>query len=318
MMRNARPIGLMAVAMVCLLNASVDAQLYLTPTNLGPSVNSAYSEAGPSLSADGLTLFFSSDRPGGYGYTDLWMSSRASTSDPFGEAVDLGGVVNSTSRDDRPCISADGLTLYFTSGRTGGEGDWDIWVASRASTLDPFGSPSNLSSINTAERETRPSISSDGLTLYFTSDRTGGYGGLDIWASTRSSTAEPFGEPSNLGSIVNSVDNEGGAHISADGLSLMLNSTRPGGIGGQDLWMASRDSVAMGFGIPVNLGSPVNSTFVDNAASRNADNSILVFNSGRDGGLGGADIWIAEVPEPATLSLLALGGVAVLKRRRGI
>ncbi|MHC4501315.1 MAG: LamG-like jellyroll fold domain-containing protein, partial [Planctomycetota bacterium] len=97
------------------------------PTNLGPVVNSSASESAPFLSSDGLLLFFSEDklnpiRPGGFGNQDIWVTRRASISDPWGAPMNLGPIVNSPSLDGVPQISPDGSTLYFSSERPGGFG----------------------------------------------------------------------------------------------------------------------------------------------------------------------------------------------------
>jgi len=113
------------------------------PVNLGPVVNSNRDEIGPAISPDGLTLFFSSGypytpRPGGFGRSDLWMTWRAGTNEPWGKPVNLGPIVNTTANEARPNISADGSTLYFCSTRSGGAGNWDIWQVSILRIRDEF------------------------------------------------------------------------------------------------------------------------------------------------------------------------------------
>ena len=159
------------------------------PTNLGPTVNSAYSDRDPSISADGLQLYFtdwSNPRPGGYGSTDIWVTTRPTKDDPWGTPVNLGSTVNSSYDDLTPSISADGLSLYFGSDRPGGYGDRDIWVTTRTTTGDPWGEPVNLGPIvNSSGADRGPSISADGLSLFLHSERSGGVGGQDIWVTTR-------------------------------------------------------------------------------------------------------------------------------------
>jgi hypothetical protein len=96
------------------------------PINLGSVVNSPASEAYPFLTADGLALFFSENseplRPGGFGNVDMWVTTRESVNDPWSTPMNLGPPVNSTSLDGGPVISPDGLTLYFSSERSGGLG----------------------------------------------------------------------------------------------------------------------------------------------------------------------------------------------------
>ena len=139
----------------------------------------------PELSNDGLTLLFCSDRPGGQGSYDLWMSTRKSVSDPFGEPVNLGPPVNTSAEERFPALSSDGLTLVLESDRPCGQGNHDFWMSTRRSLDDPFGEPVNLGPpVNTNRWEGTPELSCDGLILFFTAlDPTGrgGVEGGDLW-----------------------------------------------------------------------------------------------------------------------------------------
>jgi len=110
--------------------------------NLGPPVNSEYEEIWPTLSADGLSLFFSSGefdvpRPGGLGKSDIWMARRKSRDADWGELVNMGSTVNSPDKEISPFISADGCTLYFSSrNRPGGSGSYDLWQVSILPVVD--------------------------------------------------------------------------------------------------------------------------------------------------------------------------------------
>ena len=106
------------------------------PTNLGPIVNSSSSEWPPSISADGLSLYFCSNRPGGYGHRDLWVTSRSTKDNEWGTPENLGPTVNSSAKEAFPSISADGSTLYFASSRAGGQGRGDIWQVSIIPIVD--------------------------------------------------------------------------------------------------------------------------------------------------------------------------------------
>ncbi len=104
-----------------------------TPTNLGQTVNSSSSsDLAPYISANSLELYFVSTRPEGSGAEDLWVATRMLISEPWSEPVNLGPVVNSSSKDSGPYLSADGLELYFHSTRPNGLGGNDIWLARRA------------------------------------------------------------------------------------------------------------------------------------------------------------------------------------------
>src|SRR5437667_9026461 len=109
------------------------------PVNLGPTVNSGFIDAGPALSKDGLSLYFNSNRPGGFGGNDIWVSQRASREDAWGEPVNLGPTINTASNEDVPSFSRDGHTMYFNSDRPGGCGLRDIYISRRANTHNDFG-----------------------------------------------------------------------------------------------------------------------------------------------------------------------------------
>lgn len=167
----------------------------------------------------------------------------------FGPPINLGPAVNSPAFFEAgPSLSADGLSLLFTSERPGGSGGADLWVTTRATVTEPFGTPQNLgTNVNSLAHEVAPSISAEGLSIFFESDRPGGLGGADIWVATRATTSEPFGTPRNLGAAVNSNANEGLSDISADGLSLHFSSRRASGLGEMDLWVARRETTSEPF-----------------------------------------------------------------------
>jgi hypothetical protein len=106
--------------------------------NLGPTVNSSARDgyAGLSISTDGLSLYFTSYRTGGLGGMDIWVTRRATLSDPWAPPVNLGPPVNSVDHDFSPNFSADGSTLYFSSLRPGGFGGHDLWQVSITPTVD--------------------------------------------------------------------------------------------------------------------------------------------------------------------------------------
>ena len=142
-----------------------------SPMNLGPTVNTDSLEAGPSISADGLSLYFNSDRPGGFGDSDLYVSTRATKDDQWRASSNLGSVVNSSANEGALSISADGLGLYFMSNRPGGSGSRDIWVTTRATKDDDWTTPVNVGpTVNTSYEECCPNISVDGLLLLFFSN----------------------------------------------------------------------------------------------------------------------------------------------------
>jgi len=292
---------LAALACIVLTNAYVAKADFIfgTPTNLGPIVNTSHSDDLPSVSADGLELYFESNRPGGSGDWDVWVISRATPYDEWGEPTNLGPLVNSSGWDGSPCPSADGLALYFASDRSGGYGNGDIWVTRRATRSDDWGPPENLGpTVNSSADEVFPAISFDGLQLYFCEYfvfRPGGHGRSDLWVTTRPTTSEPWGPPVNLGPTVNSSDHDRAPSISTDGLALFFMSKRPGGYGGNDLWITRRVTGDDEWGTPVNLGPPVNSPSSDAGPGISADGHTLYFHSDRSGGEGYEDIWQVSI-----------------------
>ena len=152
------------------------------PKNIGQAVNSSSNDYGYLVSPDGLALYFPSDRPEGYGRTDLYVTTRAKREDPWGTAVNLGAHINSPDTDYNPHVTYDGLLLLFVSNRPGGFGAKDIWIARRVSITDPWEQAVNLGPmVNTSADDDVTFISPDGSTLYFCSNRPGGEGGLDLW-----------------------------------------------------------------------------------------------------------------------------------------
>jgi TolB protein len=146
-------------------------------------VNSSDDEISPCISSDGLSLYFNSRRPGGFGHNDLYVTTRVTVEDEWGPPANLGPTVNAPSNDNRPYISADGLWLFFVSNnRPGGFGRNDIWVTGRETKNDDWGTPVNLGPpVNSPYSEVDLRISADGSTFYFASDRSGGRGNFGMW-----------------------------------------------------------------------------------------------------------------------------------------
>ncbi len=217
------------------------------PKDLGPPVNVPYHTEGPSISADGLELYFSSSRPGALGWTgvdtdyDIWVSKRETKQSPWQEPVNLGAHVNSAFWEVVPSISADGLELYFEIDAPGKSAD--ILVSKRETKNSPWQEPVSLDSIvNKRGYDGHPSISKDGLCLYFSSSNPSKqYGSRDIFVSTRPTINSPWQEPVNLGPMINSPNTESGPNISFDNSTLYFDvfPKYGGGYHGSEIWQAS-------------------------------------------------------------------------------
>jgi hypothetical protein len=220
------------------------------------------------FSYDGLEVYILSSRPGESGSQDLWVLRRASIDDDWGPPENLGPAVNSPQDDLSASISGDGLTLCFCSNRPTGSGRHDIYMTTRAARNAPWGNAVNMGTpINTSSDDVEPWITADGLELYYASYRAGGYGYCDIWGTKRTTTNDPWGQPVNLGPLVNSPYEEHVTALSPDGLLLLFAgcrtcgscpTPRPGGYGGDDMWMARRVTLSDPWQPAVNLGPIVN------------------------------------------------------------
>ncbi|MAT40511.1 MAG: hypothetical protein CL946_13020 [Ectothiorhodospiraceae bacterium] len=148
-------------------------------------INTTYWESQPAISPDGQTLYFSSDRPGGYGGTDIWMAKK-NDNGTWGRPINLGPDVNTKGHERTPSIAFDGKTLYYASdGYPDGEsskaaGGFDIYVTQFRGSR--WSRPMNLGyPINSSDDDAFISSTLSGDTLYFASNRDGGYGAFDLY-----------------------------------------------------------------------------------------------------------------------------------------
>ena len=272
--------------------------IFDTPTNLGPSVNSTASDGSPNISADGLTLYFDSQRAGGFSDWDIWVTTRETIDDAWSEPVPLPEPVNSPYADAGPSISADGSALYFASERPGGYGSFDIYVTRRETTEEPWEALSNLGPfVNSLTYDNHPSISADGLTLYFDSLTWLGY--YDLCVARRTKVNEDWGIAFILSSTVNSLYYELSPSISSDELNLFFD--RRSVFGDRDIWVATRRKPDDNWGEPLFYGPPVNTLYQDTDPSIQFDGSMLYFASTRAGGIGGQDIWQMSIAPVRTI-----------------
>lgn len=259
------------------------------PVNLGPTVNSPFADNIPDVSRDGLSLYFSSNRPGGSGAGDLWVSRRASVDDAWGPPVNLGPTVNSSAGDLGPNVSPDGHYLFFTSNRPGGLGLNDIWVSRRADVHDDFAweAPVNLGSpINGPEFDAGPELRRP--ELYFVRGPAGT--AFDIYVS--SVKGNSFESPQAVVEL-NSSANDLRPSVRYDRREILFSSDRPGGVGGEDIWVSTRQSAAEPWTVPVNLGPLINTPFTDTQPSLSEDGTVLFFTSNRPGGSGLVDLYMS-------------------------
>ncbi len=201
-------------------------------------INSPGGELWPQLTRDQRTMFYAYAAPASP-VGDIYVTTRSSPAVAFAPGSPVAQV-NSTSDDGDLFLWRDGEALYFISSRTGSIGSMDIYVSVRR-TDGSYGLAEPISELNTAEHDGHPVVLPDGLTIYWGSHRPDGGGarGNEVWRATRSSTSAPF---SNLARVseLNTDAADAPTWVTPDECHIYLTSTRPGGIGGQDIWEATR------------------------------------------------------------------------------
>ncbi len=197
-------------------------------------VKEEYNIGGMSFSIDRKHIYFTGcSWPGSFGSCDLYHMNK--TGSEWGNARNLRSPVNTSAWDSQPFLSSDGKTLFFASRRNGGLGGSDIWMSLKQAD-NSWGTPVNLGdSINTSGNEMAPYIHADTKTLYFSSDTHAGLGGYDLFMSKKDENGK-WSRAKNLGSPVNTNQNEINIFISIDATRAWISSDREGGKGGYDIY----------------------------------------------------------------------------------
>ena len=266
--------------------------------NLGAPVNSSALEGCPFIAKSELSLYVVSNRPGGFGGQDIYVSQRDSVYDAWGPLQNLGPAINSNANELCPTLTIDGHHLLFVSDRPGGCGGQDLYVAKRHNKRDDFtwDEPQNLGcAVNSVRNDFTPSVFENDVTgqtiLYFGSDRLGGIGNVDIYSSV--AAVDGLFESAELVSELSTPFIDERPNVRKDGLEIYFDSDRPGSLGSTDLWMSSRDSVETPWSAPINLGPAINMMFAEARPSLSFDGMTLYFHSNRVGGLGSSDIYVS-------------------------
>lgn len=276
-----------------------------SPTNLGPSLNTQYEESAPAISPDGRSLYFNRNTNGLDDPTnvdeDIYVSHRSDTRKPWGKPKPVKVLNTENDHERNVALSRDGSTLFFSSDREvdGASGGLDLYVSQRkhkdSHGPDQWLPPTNLGPVvNSASNDIGPGYFDGGRrgtdVLYFTSNRPGGPGVLDIYASARGANGS-FGVPVLVPEL-SSPNNDARPSIRADGLEVVLQSDRQPSAGFGDMWVSTRASVSQPWGPPMNLGPVLNTTVQDRQAALSDDAETLYFASNRPG-MGLDDIWVS-------------------------
>jgi hypothetical protein len=227
------------------------------PIRLGPSVNTLEDEYWPSISTDEKILVITRAVPCNdckeKFQEDFFISVALDSG--WSEMRNAGPPLNTMQNEGAQTLTGDGRLMVFTAcNRQDGFGRCDLYYSERKG--DAWTTPRNLGKpVNTGHRETQPSISADGNTLYFSSDRPGGKGAHDLWVSYRDVKGF-WSSAQNLGDSINTPGIEMSPFIHPDNQTLYFASDGHQGMGGYDLFLAKKDSA--GWSKPRNLGFPIN------------------------------------------------------------
>lgn len=267
--------------------------------NLGDQVNTVDHEYLPSLVAEENKMLFTRR----FNKSEDIFNTHFSDGD-WEKATPLSGQVNTPHfGEGSQAISPDGKTLYFAAdyGANGKRG-WDIYMSEWKG--ENWSDPILLDyPLNTVYYESQPSISADGRSLFFCSRRPGGSGGKDIWVSQMQTDCR-WGEPKNLGPVINTPKDEEVPFIHPDNQTLYFGSDGHIGIGGSDLYISRKD-VQRNWTTPVNMGYPMNTLTNEGSLFVSTNGEKGYFSSDLLGGSGGFDLytfelWEAVKPKPVT------------------
>lgn len=259
-------------------------------------INTRFPEFFPSQSADGQTLYYTRRVNG---VNEDFFYALADSCGGWFTGRNMGYPPNTAAQESAFSISADDHYLFFMRSDNRSENGWglggcDLFLAYRKAVDSPWSIAESFgATINTPAFEGMPSLSPDLKSLYFVSNRPGGYGGMDIWVSHFE-----FGlwqMPINLGPQINTAGNETAPFISSDNRSLYFASDGHLGLGGLDLYLSKKikDSV---WEMPINLGTPINSSADDHSIFVCPNGKNAYFASDRNNADGNTDIYETSIP----------------------
>jgi len=279
-----------------------------TPINIGPNINSENDEYLPAVIADESEIVFTVKRPRDNQTIcafcqmeeDFYASKKENGE--WQKRYKLDYPINTGYNEGAQCISPDGKYLFYTICNTDfGNGSCDLYWSKRIGNR--WARPRNFDApVCTKAWESQPSIAPDGKTIYFTSNRPGGFGKMDLW-KTEMTEEGLFTVPENLGKTINTEYDETAPFIHADGKTLYFVSDGHPGMGGRDIFFSTLTDT--GWTQPVNLGYPINTPDDEINILINAAGTTAYFSTDKEGGYGGQDLYYFNLdnrlrPTPVT------------------
>ena len=241
-------------------------------------LDTSYANQNPTLTADLLELFFTSGR--GDSSADVWTARSASAQDPF-DAPEIVSEVSTSAFDTSPAITLDGLSLYFGSDRSGGAGEVDIYVATRADRTMPWMGIQNVAALNSSAKDIPRPPGQHGLVMPMGSER-GSTVGYRTFLAERPATDQTFGTPALVTGLAAADAAVADGFLTEDGLTLFYSVTPPNQP--PDLFVATRASTAAAFAQPAPLGE-LNTTSDERDPWLSPDGATFFFSSDRGGTL---------------------------------
>lgn len=277
-------------------NAKKDT-IKITIKGLGKPINSAFADYAPVISADGLTMMFTSRRPvtpkeiqkNKPAMEHIYSASYDAKKKKWSEGTCMSDSINEPGRNNSAiALSNDGQTLFLY--RDDDSGNGDIYQSTLKGN-DWTKAVKLPSTINSKDHESSASLSPDGNTLYFVSDRKGGLGKRDIWYSKKDGNNQ-WGQAINLGPTINTKEDEEGVFIHPDGKTLYFSSKGHESIGGYDICYSTYTNDH--WSPPHNLGKAINTTGDDVFLVIAADGMNGYFSTDKSGGIGEKDIYLVK------------------------
>lgn len=256
------------------------------------TLSTSGSERDPWISSDGLTLYYAGHPLVG-GTSEIYRASRLSTTQPFGNAAPQLSLNRSDSDESRAALTPDEKMLVLASNRGNGT-KFDIYITTRTDTAVDFGSPDtrHLNNVDAGgDDDFDPFLTPDGLRLYLAPVPPGAGARQHISLATRPDIGSDFSSPVPVSALM-SQSLDGDPALSLDERIIVFSSTRNGGMGGTDLWYATRTSATASFGMPKPIPT-ANSSANDGDPVLSADGCELYFSSTRTGG--DYDLYVATI-----------------------
>jgi outer membrane protein OmpA-like peptidoglycan-associated protein/tetratricopeptide (TPR) repeat protein len=294
------------------INQPVKAQI----DNIGNVINSKYAEYAPVISSDESVLVFTSRREGSTGnfvslddnqhYEDIYISYKVN-----GKWLTPRNIqeINTEKHDACIALSADGKQLFIYKDSRGG----DIYVSNFDAMKNIWSKPQGLGdNVNTKYQEPSVSMTADAKTIYFSSNRPNGMGGLDIYVSHKDAKGN-WGEAVNVGAPINTPYDDDAPFIHPDGQTLYFSSRGHAGMGGYDIFRSSLEANGK-WAAPENIGYPINTAGDDTYFVLSADNRHGYYASAKENGMGEKDIYIISMPKRDALATASGSSIQVEKK----